>query len=122
MAASTTPAPRSAKSAASSADIASLNAELEQLRREVERLRQLVGPSEESYVKLRLDVLGARDAAIGAEAEAGRLKGYCMALEAQVARLDRDQVWFRQQVVMRLKALRYKATPTLGKVVGRLSK
>lgn len=97
-------------------------AELEHLRSEVARLRALVGPSEESYVKLRLDVLGARDAAIGAEAEAGRLKGYCHALEAQVARLDRDQIWFRQQVVMRMKNLRHSATPTLGKVVNRLSR
>jgi len=95
--------------------------EVELLRAEVARLRELLGPSEESYVKLRLDLLGARDAAIGAEAEAGRLKGYCRALEAQVARLDRDQIWFRQQVVMRMKNLRNSA-PTLGKVVNRLSK
>lgn len=100
---------------------ASVQAELEHLRAEVERLRALVGPSEESYVKLRLDVLGARDAAIGAEAEAGRLKGYCLALEAQVARLDRDHIWFRQQVVMRMKNLRYKATPSIGKIVNKLS-
>ena len=96
--------------------------ELEFLRAEVARLRALVGPSEESYVKLRLDVLGARDAAIGAEAEAGRLKGYCKALEAQVARLDRDQIWFRQQVVMRVKNMRHQATPSLGRVVNRLSR
>jgi predicted nucleic acid-binding Zn-ribbon protein len=95
--------------------------EIAELRAEVARLRELLGPSEESYVKLRLDVLGARDAAIGAEAEAGRLKGYCKALEAQVARLDRDQIWFRQQVVMRMKNLRH-SSPTLGKVVSRLSK
>lgn len=100
---------------------ASMEAELEHLRAEVERLRALVGPSEESYVKLRLDVLGARDAAIGAEAEAGRLKGYCQALEAQIVRLDRDQIWFREQVVMRMKNLRYKATPSISKAVSRLS-
>ena len=97
------------------------SAELEHLRAEVARLRELVGPSEESYVKLRLDVLGARDAAIGAQAEAGRLKGYCKALEAQVARLDRDQIWFREQVVMRMKNLRHQATPSIGRVVNRLS-
>jgi predicted nucleic acid-binding Zn-ribbon protein len=96
-------------------------AELEHLRAEVARLRELVGPSEESYVKLRLDVLGARDAAIGAQAEAGRLKGYCKALEAQVARLDRDQIWFREQVVMRMKNLRHQATPSIGRVVNKLS-
>jgi hypothetical protein len=102
-------------------DLALLQAEVEHLRAEVDRLRALVGPSEESYVKLRLDVLGARDAAIGAEAEAGRLKGYCQALEAQVARLDRDQIWFREQVVMRMKNLRHTATPSLRKAVSKLS-
>jgi hypothetical protein len=122
MATTSSSASRTAKSSASSADAAAMTAELEHLRAEVERLRQLVGPSEESYVKLRLDVLGARDAALGAEAEAGRLKGYCKALEAQVARLDRDQIWFREQVVMRLKNARHRATPTLGRVVGRLNR
>jgi predicted nucleic acid-binding Zn-ribbon protein len=101
-------------------DVAMMEAELEHLRAEVARLRELLGPSEESYVKLRVDLLGARDAAIGAEAEAGRLKGYAKALEAQVARLDRDQIWFRQQVVMRMKNLRHSA-PSLGKVVSKLS-
>lgn len=98
------------------------SSEVDQLRAEVTRLRELVGPSEESYVKLRLDLLGARDAAMGAEAEAGRLKGHCLALEAHIVRLDRDQIWFRQQVVMRLKHLKRRATPSLSRVVSKLAK
>ncbi len=99
----------------------SLDAELESLRAEVRHLRELVGPSEESYAKLRLDVLGARDAAIGAELEAGRIKGRVLALEAEVTRLQRDQTWFRERVVMQIKGVRHKS-PTLGKVITRLSR
>jgi hypothetical protein len=44
------------------------------LRDEVLRLRELVGPEEKSYLQLKLDLLGARDHAIGAEAEASRLR------------------------------------------------
>ena len=95
--------------------------ELVQLRAEVARLKELVGPSEDSYVKLRLDVLGARDAAIGAEAEAGRLKAYCQALEAQTVRMHRDHEWLRDRVIIRLRGLRGKA-PTFDKIVGRLSR
>ncbi len=78
--------------------------ELELLRVEVARLRELVGPTEESYVKLRVDLLGARDAAIGAEHELGVQRGYSQALEAEVARLQRDFLWFREQVVIKAKA------------------
>lgn len=85
--------------------------ELEQLRAEVERLRGLLGPSEESYVKLRMDLLGARDVAIGAAAEVGALKGRCLALEAQVARLTRDHIWFRDNVVRRLRAVQGWTSP-----------
>jgi hypothetical protein len=98
------------------------SAEIAQLRAEIDHLRELVGPSEESYVKLRLDVLGARDAAMGAIAETGQLKGRCAALEAQVARLTRDQIWFRDQVMLRLRDARHRATPTLSRVVSRLSR
>ena len=49
--------------------------ELTRLRSEVERLQGLIGPSEKSYRKLQLDVLGARDAAIAAEAELGYVRG-----------------------------------------------
>ena len=95
--------------------------ELQRLRAEVERLRALVGPSEESYVKLRTDLLGARDAAIGATAEVGALKGRCHALEAQVARLTRDHIWFRDNVVRRLKAVQVWTSPRSAakKILGR---
>ncbi len=76
--------------------------EVSELRREVQRLRALVGPSEESYRKLRLDVLGARDAAIAAEAQLGQLRGQIVSLEAEVVRLRRDFLWFRQKVVNQL--------------------
>lgn len=105
----------------SAVDGRSSSAELQELRAEVARLRELVGPSEESYVKLRLDVLGARDAAIGAEAELGRLKGYCQALEVQVVRLERDHLWLREQVIMRLKRLRHRV-PTVARIISRLSR
>ena len=64
--------------------------ELNNLRGEVQRLRGLVGPSEESYRKLRLDVLGARDAAIAAEAELGYVRGQVVSLETQLFQIRRD--------------------------------
>ena len=76
--------------------------EIDQLRSEVQRLRALVGPSEESYRKLRLDVLGARDAAIASEAQLGQLRGQIVSLQAEVTRLRRDYLWFRQKVVNQL--------------------
>ena len=93
--------------------------ELELLRVEVARLRELVGPSEESYVKLRVDLLGARDAAIGAEHELGVQRGYSRALEAEVARLQRDFLWFREQVVIKAKSLRGRSV--VGRTVARLT-
>jgi hypothetical protein len=113
--------PKSTSKSNSESTSTSINDELEALRHEVAHLRALVGPSEESYIKLRLDVLGARDAAIGAEAEAGRIKGRVASLEAEIARQQRDQIWFRERVVMQLKGVRHKA-PTLGKIVTRLSR
>ena len=76
--------------------------EIADLRREVQRLRALVGPSEESYRKLRLDVLGAKDAAIASEAQLGQLRGQIVSLQAEVVRLRRDYLWFRQKVVNQL--------------------
>lgn len=64
--------------------------EIAQLQSEVLRLRTLVGPSEESYRKLRLDVLGARDAAIAAEAELGYARGQVVSLESQLFQIRRD--------------------------------
>lgn len=95
-------------------------AELQALRTEVERLRALVGPSEESYQKLRLDVLAARDVAVAAEADAGKLRGRVVALSVEVTRAERDMEWFRHQVVHRLLGLKARL-PTLKKVVRRLS-
>jgi hypothetical protein len=76
--------------------------ELLALRAEVERLRALVGPTEESYGKLRLDVLGARDAAIAAEAELGRARARISALETDVARYRRDFVLLRRLVIRQM--------------------
>jgi len=81
-------------------------ASVEELQAEVDRLRKLVGPSEDDYVKLRLDVLAARDAAMGAEMELGAAKGSILALEANVVRLRRDHRWLRRAVVRRLVRVR----------------
>jgi hypothetical protein len=94
--------------------------ELAELRAEVARLRELVGPNERSYVQLQIDLLGARDAAIGAEAALGTLRGYNGALEAEVVRLRRDFEWFREQVILKARRLRAKS-PTFGKAMSRLS-
>ena len=63
---------------------------------EVARLRALVGPSEESYEKLRLDVAEARQAAKDAEAEAGRLRGLMAEMSTQLARARQDQDRFQR--------------------------
>ena len=83
-----------------------VSGEVEVLRAEIERLRALVGPNEDSYVKLHLDVLGARDAAIAAEAEVGVARGYSQLLMTELARSQRDFLWLREQVINRAKALR----------------
>ncbi len=80
--------------------------DIDVLRAEVARLRDLVGPDEKSYVQLQIDLLAARDAAIGAEAALGTQRGYNAALEAEVERLQRDFRWFRDNVVLRLKRMR----------------
>lgn len=97
-AATTTPT----KAGGSSAE----QSELSELRVEVARLRELVGPSEQSYVKLKTDVWGARDAVIGAEAECGILRGRVRSLEAELTRALKEQQWFKQEVINRLKAYR----------------
>ncbi len=65
--------------------------EIAALRAEVAALRALVGPSEESYEKLQLDVLSARDAAKGTESELGTLRGTITELNTQLARARQDQ-------------------------------
>jgi hypothetical protein len=92
----------------------------DELRAEVARLGELIGPSEKSYVQLQVDLLGARDAAIGAEAELGTVRGYNLALEAEVVRLQRDFHWFREQFVMKARRVRAKS-PAVGKAISRLS-
>ena len=84
----------------------STDTELVQLRVEVERLRKLIGPNEQSYVQLRMDVWSARDAVIGAEAEMGLLKGQVRSLRAEVARAVKEQQWFKDEILLRIKAWR----------------
>jgi hypothetical protein len=91
------------------------DSELEQLRAEVARLRELVGPSEQSYIKLKTDVWGARDAVIGAEAECGILRGRVRSLEAELTRALKEQQWFKQEVISRLKAYRVFHRRVIGK-------
>ena len=100
------PSKPSQTSAAASASNGGSTSELEELRAEVARLRELVGPSEQSYAKLKTDVWGARDAVIGAEAECGILRGRVRSLEAELTRALKEQQWFKQEVINRLKAYR----------------
>jgi predicted nucleic acid-binding Zn-ribbon protein len=65
--------------------------EIRELREEVDRLRALVGPSEASYERMREDLLAARDAARGAHAEAGSLRGLNAELHVHLARARQDQ-------------------------------
>jgi predicted nucleic acid-binding Zn-ribbon protein len=62
-----------------------------ELRAEIERLRRLVGPSERSYADLEQDLLAARDAARGAEATAGSLRGQLAQMHVELARARQDQ-------------------------------
>jgi len=94
--------------------------EVVELRAEVDRLRALIGPSEDAYLKLQLDVLGARDAAIAAEAEVGVQRGRNQLIETELARSQRDFIWLREQVVVKAKALRDRG-PGLSRVVGRMT-
>lgn len=89
--------------------------ELETLRAEVERLRDLVGPSEASYIKLKTDVWGARDAVIGAEAEVGMLRGRVRSLEAELTRAIKEQQWFKAEVINRLKGYRVLHRKVIGR-------
>lgn len=90
------------------------------LRAENERLRELVGPSEKSYVDLKLDVLGARDAARAAEASLGELRGRCNELQAERDRFEREFQWFRHLITSRVMGLR-RYLPTLRNLARRLS-
>jgi hypothetical protein len=93
----------------------------ESMHAELERLRAMVGPSEESYIELRLDVLAARDAVIGAEAEVGAQRAYVLALEAEVTRLQRDFEWLRVKVIDPLRR-NVEVRPAVRRVVARLAR
>jgi hypothetical protein len=77
----------------------------DELLAEVTRLRRLVGPSEQSYDDLRLDLLAARDVAKGAEAAAGALRGQNAELHAALGRARQDQDHFQRMVVGRGKSI-----------------
>ena len=74
------------------------------LRAEVDRLRALVGPSEQSYDDLRHDLLAARDAAKGAEAAAGVLRGQLAQMQVELARARQDQEYFQRMLPLGLRA------------------
>jgi len=94
--------------------------EIAALRSEVDRLQALVGPSEDAYQKLRLDLLGARDAAIAAEAELGRLRSRETELLVQISGYERDFDWFREQFVRRL--LQLKQARVTRRLISRLAR
>ncbi len=75
------------------------------LAAEVERLRELVGPCEQDYVALRQDLLAARDAAKGAEASAGALRGQVAVLHVELARARQDQDHFQRLVTNRAQSI-----------------
>lgn len=75
------------------------------LLRELARLRALVGPCESSYTDLQQDVLAARDAARGAEASAGVLRGQIAVLEVELARARQDQEHFQRAILDQTRSL-----------------
>jgi chromosome segregation ATPase len=77
--------------------------ELNALTDEVQRLRALLGPSETEYRQLRLDLLGAIDAARGAQAALGEAEGRVRMLEADIARLQRSHRWLRRELLARVR-------------------
>lgn len=74
------------------------------LRAEVDRLRDLVGPSEQSYVDLRRELLAAQDAVRGAQAEVGNLKGHVTELYVELERARQDQDHFQRIVLDTFRA------------------
>jgi hypothetical protein len=118
---STSPPSTSTSTRAPSVDEAAPQSELEELRAEVERLRALVGPSEDSYEKLRLDVLGARDAARAAEIASGILRARVVQLEVEIGAYQRDFEWFRHQTIRRLHTFK-RYVPTVRSVARRAAR
>jgi predicted nucleic acid-binding Zn-ribbon protein len=77
--------------------------EVAALRAEVARLRDLVGPDEVAYVKLRTELWAARDAAMGAELEAGTLRGRVQALESALVRATRQSRYLQRLAISPLR-------------------
>jgi hypothetical protein len=78
--------------------------DLESLTVEVDRLRCLVGPSEQSYVDLRRELLVARDAVQEADAVLGGLRGRAAELEVGLVRAQQDQEHFKQILYKSLRS------------------
>ena len=74
------------------------------LQQEIDRLRDLVGPCEQDYAALRQDLLAARDAAKGAEASSGALRGQVAQLHVELARARQDQDHFQRLVSNRARS------------------
>lgn len=89
-------APRTSAAAADAAEVAALRAE-------VARLRELVGPDEVAYVKLKTELWAARDAAMGAELEAGTLRGRVQALESALVRATRQSRYLQRLAISPLR-------------------
>ena len=79
------------------------HAELATLRAEVARLRELVGPDELSYIKLKTDLWAARDSAMGAELEAGTMRGRVQALESALVRATRQSRYLQRLAISPLR-------------------
>ena len=79
------------------------NDELAALRAEVARLRDLVGPDEVGYIKLKTELWAARDAAMGAELEAGTLRGRIQALESALVRATRQSRYLQRLAISPLR-------------------
>ena len=94
------PTEKSAKTAVNP-DVAGADAAA--LRAEVARLRELVGPDEVAYVKLKTDMWAARDAAMGAELEAGALRGRVQALESALVRATRQSRYLQRLAIAPLR-------------------
>lgn len=77
--------------------------ELAALRAEVARLRDLVGADEIGYIKLKTELWAARDAAMGAELEAGTLRGRIQALESALVRATRHSRYLQRLAISPLR-------------------
>ena len=77
--------------------------EVAALRAEVARLRDLVGPDEVAYVKLKTELWAARDAAMGAELEAGTLRGRVQSLESALVRATRQSRYLQRLAISPLR-------------------